>query len=94
MYRAFSVVSTVVVVVVYLTLTDPLRIQPWFQDRRNQTKPNRKSETSRESRQKRTEYKVARKGHRRDKIEDTNKITQAVETNSRQPHTNAGKVAL
>ena len=31
-----------VVVVVYLTLTDPLRIQPWSQDRRNQTKSNRK----------------------------------------------------
>ena len=29
-------------VVVYLTLTDPLRIQPWSQDRRNQTKSNRK----------------------------------------------------
>ena len=26
----------------YLTLTDPLRIQPWLQDRRNQTKSNRK----------------------------------------------------
>ena len=32
----------IVVVVVYLTLTDPLRIQPWSQDRRNQTKSNRK----------------------------------------------------
>ena len=30
------------VAVVYLTLTDPLRIQPWLQDRRNQTKSNRK----------------------------------------------------
>ena len=29
------------VVVVYLTLTDPLRIQPWLQDRRNQIKLNR-----------------------------------------------------
>ena len=28
-------------VVVYLTLTDPLRIQPWSQDRRNHTKSNR-----------------------------------------------------
>ena len=27
---------------VYLTLTDPLRIQSWSQDRRNQTKSNRK----------------------------------------------------
>ena len=27
---------------VYLTLTDPLRIQPWSQDRRNQTKSNQK----------------------------------------------------
>ena len=33
--------STTVVVVVNLTLTDPLRIQPWSQDRRNQTKSNR-----------------------------------------------------
>ena len=63
--------------VVYLTLTDPLRIQPWSQDKRNQTKSNRKSEISRESRHK----KVASKGHRRDKIENTNKNTQAVETN-------------
>ena len=81
-----------VVVVVYLTLTDPLRIQPWSQDKRNQTKSNRKSEISRESRQKRTDKKVASKGHRRDKqkvkikIENTNKITQTVETKLRQPH--------
>ena len=66
---------------VYLTLTDPLRIQPWSQDRRNQTKSNRKSEISRESRQKRTDKKVASKGHRRDKIENANKNTQTVETN-------------
>ena len=67
--------------VVYLTLTDPLRIQPWSQDRRNQTKSNRESEISRESRQKRTDKKVASKGHRRDKIENINKNTQTVETN-------------
>ena len=29
-----------VFVVVYLTFTDPLRIQPWSQDRRSQTKSN------------------------------------------------------
>ena len=63
----------VVVVVVFLTLTDPLRIQPWSQDRRNQTKSNRESEVSRESRQKRANKKVASKGHRRDKIENTKK---------------------
>ena len=45
---------------VYLKLTDPLRIQPWSQDRRNQTKSNRESEISRESRLKRTDKKVAR----------------------------------
>ena len=73
--------SVVVVVVVILTLTDPLRIQPWSQDRRNQTKSNRESEISRESRQKRTAKKVASKGHRRDKIKNTNKNTQTVETN-------------
>ena len=66
--------------VVFLTLTDPLRIQPWSQDRRNQTKSNRESEVSRESRQKRTDKKVASKVHRRDKIENTNKNTQTVET--------------
>ena len=54
-------------VVVFLTFTDPLRIQPWSQDRRNQTKSNRESEISRESRQKRTDKKVASKGHRRGK---------------------------
>ena len=53
----------------FLTLTDPLRIQPWSQDRRNQTKSNRESEISMESRQKRTDKEVASKGHRRDKIE-------------------------
>ena len=56
----------VVVVVVYLTLTDPPRIQPWSQDRRDQTTSKRKSEISKESRQKRTDKKVASKGHRRD----------------------------
>ena len=55
--------------VIFLTLTDPLRIQPWSQDRRNQTKSNRESEISRQSRHKRTDKKVANKGHRRDKIE-------------------------
>ena len=80
--------------VVFLTLTDPLRIQPWSQDRRNQTKSNRESKISTESRQKRTDKKVASKGHRRDKIENTNKNAQTVETNSKQPHKNAGKVAL
>ena len=73
--------------VVYLTLTDPLRTQPSSQDRRNQTKSNQKSEISRESRQKRTDKEVASKEHRRDgqktktKIESKNKITQTVETN-------------
>ena len=65
----------------FLTLTDPLRIQPWSQDRRNQTKSNRESEISMESRQKRTDKEVASKGHRRDKIENINKNTQTVETN-------------
>ena len=68
-------------VVVFLTLTDPLRIQPWSQDRRNQTKSNRESEISIESRQKRTDKEVASKGRRRDKIENINKNTQTVETN-------------
>ena len=61
--------------VVFLTLTNPLRIQPWSQDRRNQTKSNRESEISMESRQKRTDKKVASKGHRRDKIGNMNKST-------------------
>ena len=50
-------VTMLLLLVVYLTLTDPLRIQPWSQDRRNQTKSNRKSEISRGSRQKRTDKK-------------------------------------
>ena len=73
--------SLLLFVVVFLTLTDPLRIQPWSQDKRNQTKLNRESEISRESRQKITDMKLASKGHRRDKIEGTNKNTQPVETN-------------
>ena len=78
---AFVVYDVLLLFVVFLTLTDPLRIQPWSQDRRNQTKSNRESEISRESKQKRTDKKVASKGHRRDKIENTNKNTQTVETN-------------
>ena len=66
-----------VVVAVFLTLTDPLRIQPWSQGRWNQTKSNRESEVSRESRQKRTDEKVASEGHRRGKIENTNKNTDS-----------------
>ena len=65
----------------FLTLTDPLRIQPWSQDRRNQTKSNRESEMSMESKQKKDGQEVASKGHRRDKIENINKNTQTVETN-------------
>ena len=65
----------------FLTLTDPLRIQPWSQDRRNQTKSNRESEISMESRQKRTDKEVASKAHPPDKTENINKITQTVETN-------------
>ena len=57
----------------FLTLTDPLRIQPWSQDGRNQTKSNRQSEMSMESRQKKDGLEVASKGHRRDKIENINK---------------------
>ena len=41
----------------FLTLTDPLRIQLWSQNRRNQTKSNRESEMSMKSRQKRTAKK-------------------------------------
>ena len=33
-----AIMTTVVVCCCFLTLTDPLRIQPWSQDRRNQTK--------------------------------------------------------
>ena len=77
----FHRVRAWVVVVVFLTLTDPLRTQPWSQDRRNQTKSNLESEISMESRQKRTDKQVASKGHRRDKIENINKNTQTVETN-------------
>ena len=55
MYVCIYVV--VVVVCCFLTLTDPLRIQPWSQDRRNQTKSNRESEMSVESIQKRTDKK-------------------------------------
>ena len=53
-----TAVCMLLLLFVFLTLTDPLRIQPWSQDRRNQTKSNRESEISRESRQKRTDKKV------------------------------------
>ena len=86
-----------VVAVVFLTLTDPLRIQPWSQDRWNQTKSNRESEISMESRQKRTDKKVASEGHRRDKIENINKKTQDsrnILLNRGNRIKNAGEVAL
>ena len=63
MFVFVPVPRLVIVVVVYLTFTDPLRIQPWSQDRRNQTKSNRESEISRESIQKRTDKNVASKEH-------------------------------
>ena len=50
--------------VVFLTLTDPLRIQPWSQDRRNQIKPNRESEISRKSRHKRTDKNIPSQARR------------------------------
>ena len=56
-------------VVVYLALlTDPLRIQPWQQDRRDQTKSSQE-ESRRKKRTRKQPAKdiVARKGHRRDK---------------------------
>ena len=37
----FPLSSAAFPIVVYLTLTGPLRIQPWSQDRQNQTKTNR-----------------------------------------------------
>ena len=55
-------------VVVYLTLTYPLGIQPWSQDRRNQTKSNREQFQTKKSYGKQTEEtykKVASKGHHR-----------------------------
>ena len=48
-------VCSVVVVFVYLTLTDSLRIQPWSQDRRNQTKSNREHVRKNKERGKQTE---------------------------------------
>ena len=71
--RGSTVTSAHVSCCCFLTLTDPLRIQPWSQDRRNQTKSNRESEMSMESRQKKDGQEVASKGHRRDKIENINK---------------------
>ena len=82
------------VVVVYLTLTDPLRIQPWSQDRRSQTKSNRKSEISRESRQKRTDKKVASEGHPRDKIEKHKQKHTDSKNKLEATASNAGKVLI
>ena len=45
----------VVDAVVYLTLTNPLRIQPWSQDRRNQTKSNREHGCKKQKQGKQTE---------------------------------------
>ena len=79
-----SVSGCLKLIVVYLTLTDPLRIHPWSQDRRNQTKSNRehgrRQKRNRQSRQNETGKNqpakdiVARNGHRRDNhIEKINK---------------------
>ena len=44
----------------YLTSTDPLRIQPWSQDRRNQSKSNREQFWRKKSRESRQNLCVAR----------------------------------
>ena len=53
-------------VIVYVTLTGPLRIQSWSQDRRIQTKPNREQGRKKagEADGRVRTRKVARKGHR------------------------------
>ena len=70
----------VVVVCCFLTLTDQLRIQPWSQDRRNQTKSNRESEISMEtekdgqgSSQQRTSSRKNRK-HKQKHTDSRNKL--------------------
>ena len=65
----FDLIETtwLLLVVDFTLLTDPLQIQPWPKDRQNQTKPKREfgEKKSRKSRQKKTDKKVASKGHRR-----------------------------
>ena len=69
----------------YLRLTDPLRIQPWSQDRRNETKSNRehipKKNAGKTERRKRTgnllaKHIFAREDHRRDIINTKQKHKQ------------------
>ena len=44
-----GIVVLQLLLLLYLTLTDPLRIQPWSQDRRNQTKSNREHITEKKA---------------------------------------------
>ena len=60
----------IVVIVVYLTLANPLRSQSWSQDRLNQNKLNREQGW----RQKETDTKVASKEHRRKEGTEETKI--------------------
>ena len=66
------------VVIIYLTLFDPLRIQPWSQDRRNQIKSNRE-QFRRKTQGKQTEdnvHEVASKIYRRQEGRDTEEETK------------------
>ena len=81
-WMIYSLDRTQRVVVVYLTFTDPLRIQPWSQDRRNQTKSKRehvrrktgkkagKADIIERTRKQPANDIVARKEHRRDRIKN------------------------
>ena len=82
-------------VIVYVTLTGPLRIQSWSQDRRIQTKPNREQGRKKagEADGRVRARKVARKGHRlqegthkRRTKQGTKTQAKAEETNRRQPY--------
>ena len=70
----------------FLTLTDPLRIQPWSQDRRNQTKSNREiggklgnqtEENGEESSQQRTSSRQNRK-HKEKHTDSRNNLEATV----------------
>ena len=66
-----GVLRNMFLIVVYLTLTDPLRIQPWSQDKRNQTKSNR-------------EQKKAGKADRRNEQESSQQMTSSPGTETEQ----------
>ena len=88
-FRDRSEEPVVVVVVVYLTLTDPLRTQSWSQYRLDQTKSNReyvRRKAGKTDRRERTRKKPAKDIVAINKKQKTQTKAHTEETNKMEPH--------